>query len=163
MTSTEDRSRKPLRWEGFDYRTATTYFVTISTTDRRPLFGRVDENGRPHPSPIGLLVTETWLDLVERFPVELIAFVAMPDHVDGLLTIVPDKELAVETPSLGRVIGAFKSGAWRRTRSHLGEPAQLWQRGYHDRVVRSDDECRQFEWYIAENPARWAAARMPGA
>jgi len=85
----------------------------------------------------------------------------MPDHVHGLLTIRPDEDRAIESPSLGRVVGAFKSVAWRRTRRHLENSAQLWQRGYHDRVVRSDDECRQFEWYIAENPARWATTRMP--
>jgi REP element-mobilizing transposase RayT len=85
----------------------------------------------------------------------------MPDHVHGLLTILPGDASKEMRPSFGRIVGAFKSLSWRRAWAVGLIHDPFWQRGYHDRVVRPDDECHQFEWYITENPARWAAARMP--
>jgi len=111
-------------------------------------------------SQTGVQVTGAWLDLVDRFPVELVGFVAMPDHVHGLLTILPDENDQGKRLSLGAIVGAFKSISWHRARQAGLGPAALWQRGYYDRVVRSDRECQTFEWHIAENPARWASARM---
>jgi putative transposase len=31
----------------------------------------------------------------------------------------------------------------------------VWQRGFHDRVVRNDDEFDRIAWYIVTNPERW--------
>ena len=156
--------RKPLRWTGFDYRTPGVYFVTICTGNRRPLPGHVDDTGRLHPSSIGWSVSATWDHLPMRFAgLELVAFIAMPDHIHGLLAIAPSADEAGAAPALERVVNVFKAVANHRVRK-LDERADLfgslWQRGFHDRVVRSDDEMRQIEGYIAENPARWAASRM---
>jgi putative transposase len=155
--------RKTLRWTSFDYQTPAIYFVTICTAGRRPLLGQVDQTGRLHPSRIGLHVIDAWYTLPDRFPsLDLIAFVAMPDHVHGVLEIGPVTD---DRPKLtpGQVISTFKSVANHVTRQldeRAGRSGSMWQQGYHDRVVRSDDELRQFEWYITENPARWAVSRM---
>ncbi len=53
----------------------------------------------------------------------------------------------------GRIVGAFKARASRRA----GQ--KLWQRGYHDRIVRSEEELFAFRRYIAENPLRCALDR----
>ena len=163
-SSSEPVRRKSLRWRGYDYHTPGVYFVTICTARRHPLLGHVDETGRLHPSHIGWSVSETWHGLPDRFPnLELIAFIAMPDHVHGLLAIVTNDDAIQPPPALGRLVNVFKSVANHRVKQ-LDEGARLsgrlWQRGFHDRVVRSDDEMRQIEWYIKENPARWAASRM---
>ena len=45
----------------------------------------------------------------------------------------------------------------RGVREH-GWPAfqqRLWQRNYHDRVVRNDRELRAIREYVANNPAQW--------
>ncbi len=163
-SSVEPVRRKPLCWTGYDYHTPGVYFVTICTANRRPLLGDVDETGRLHPSRIGWSVSETWHDLPDRFPnLEPIAFIAMPDHVHGLLTLAPMANEAEAPPTLGRIVNVFKSIANHQVRQldeRTGLSGSLWQRGFHDRVVRSDDEMHQIEWYIKENPARWAASRM---
>jgi putative transposase len=87
----------------------------------------------------------------------------MPDHVHGLVEIMPvPVGGTVSTPcSLGNVIGAFKSLSARSANQVLGRRnVSFWQRGYYDRVVRSDDELERLRWYIDENPSRWAAARL---
>lgn len=88
----------------------------------------------------------------------------MPDHVHGLIEIVPMETVDLETiqnsPVLGDIIGAFKSLSARSANKVLGRRGgSFWQRGYYDRVVRSDDELERLRWYIEENPARWAASR----
>ena len=160
MPIQERPARKHLRWDGFDYCSQAMYFVTVCTADRQPILSRVDGAGRLELTEAGRGVLETWHGLSDRFPVELLAFVAMPDHVHAMLTIVPSPSGTSTTPSLGQIIGAFKSIAWHRVRAAGFEDGDMWQRGYYDRVVRSEDELRQIEWYIAENPARWAASRM---
>ncbi len=155
--------RKPLRWVGYDYRMPAIYFVTICTAGRKSLFGRVDGTGRLHASRIGLGVSDAWYALPDRFPeLVLIAFVAMPDHVHGIVEIRPSQDDQAPL-ALGQVISVFKSVAnhsVRKMDERAGVSGSIWQQGYHDRVVRSDEELRQIEWYIKENPARWAASRM---
>ncbi len=163
-SSSNPARRQTLRWTGFDYRIPGIYFVTICTTNREKHLGRVDDTGHLHPSRTGWTVSQAWHHLPERFPnVELISFVAMPDHVHGLLDLLPDTDDGRSSVALGQIISVFKSVSTRQARDldeHAGRSGSLWQRGYHDRVVRTDDEMRQIEWYIAENPARWAASRM---
>jgi hypothetical protein len=38
-----------------------------------------------------------------------------------------------------------------------GIAPRVWQRGYHDRIIRDDEELSKARWYIRTNPARWAA------
>ncbi len=164
ISSVSRTQRKSLRWAGFDYSAPGVYFITICTTSRRPLFAHVDDTGRLHPSPIGRSVSELWDDLPNRFPqVELIAFIAMPDHVHGVLAILPDAGAAKPPPTLGRIVSVLKSTTTHHTRALRasgGLSGPLWQQGFHDRVVRSDDELRQIEGYIQENPVRWASLRI---
>lgn len=141
------------------HRTPTISFVTICTADRREVLSHIDDQGEVQLSAIWRVIVETWFSLADRFPVDLIAFVAMPDHIHGLLRIQRDDTMSEATPSLGTIIGAFKSLAWHRARSVEPALETLWQRGFHDRVVRCDGEYDRVLRYIAENPTRWATER----
>lgn len=51
---------------------------------------------------------------------------------------------------------AFKSISAIQGNTALGRAnPPFWQRGYHDRVVRSDRELDQIRRYVSDNPARW--------
>ena len=66
--------------------------------------------------------------------------------------------------TLGRVIQAFKSittnqytgGVRRGWRRFSG---RLWQRNYHEHIIRAVDELTRIQQYIADNPAYWAFDR----
>ncbi len=61
-----------------------------------------------------------------------------------------------EAGSLGTIVGAFKSAATRRINASRNTPgATVWQRNYHDRILRDEDEWRRCRQYIETNPARW--------
>ena len=62
-----------------------------------------------------------------------------------------------------RVIGALKSLSAigiNRLLDRSGTP--VWQRSYHDRIVRNDAEWERLVQYIDENPARWAHKHIAG-
>ena len=74
-----------MRLPEYDYAQPATYFVTICVADRACLFGAVSD-GRMIPNPLGAAVGETWRDLAKRFrPVDLDAFVVMPNHARASL------------------------------------------------------------------------------
>lgn len=62
--------------------------------------------------------------------------------------------------SLGAMVGAFKSSVTRRINRLRGTPgAAVWQRGYHDHVIRHERAWHAIRRYIERNPARWTEDR----
>lgn len=59
--------------------------------------------------------------------------------------------------SVGAIVGSYKSAVTRRVNALRGiSGAAVWQRNYHDRIIRDDDELNRTREYIEINPARWA-------
>ena len=57
---------------------------------------------------------------------------------------------------LGNIVGSFKSAVSKGVNELRGTPgAPVWQKGYHDRIIRDDAEHDRIAQYIAENPANW--------
>ena len=142
-----------------DYASDGAYFITICTKNRIPWFGAV-KNGKMELSAAGLLAWECWLEIPEHFPfVSLGAFVAMPDHVHGIIIIdkngmVPDTRYVEARHAaplhLGCVVGGFKSAVTKKSRLHF--PKFAWQTRYYDRIIRGDAALRAVTRYIEKNP-----------
>jgi REP element-mobilizing transposase RayT len=81
--------------------------------------------------------------------VVLDVFVVMPNHVHAIVGI----DRRRRPPPLPAVVGAFKARASRAA------DRALWQRGYHDRIVRDETELAALREYIETNPLRWALDR----
>jgi putative transposase len=61
---------------------------------------------------------------------------------------------------LGRLIGAFETVTTGRVNDLEGTPgAQLWQRNYHERVIRNHLAMNALRRYVANNPVLWAPRR----
>ena len=161
--------RRSLRLQGYDYAKSGAYFVTVVTHDRRCLFGEIAGGGVRLNHP-GRVVAETWEWLETRYPfVTLDEYVVMPNHLHGLLAITDeggragDSRIAptgdrsgVGRKALGSLIGAFKTVATKRVNVARGAPGRrLWQRNFHDRVVRSEEDLDHIRAYIRDNPLRW--------
>ena len=81
------RRRHSIRLKGYDYSQPGAYFVTIVTQDRLCLFGDVI-GGTVRLNGAGRLAQAAWERLPCRFPgIDLDAFVAMPNHIHGLIAI----------------------------------------------------------------------------
>ena len=64
--------------------------------------------------------------------------------------------------SAGRIVQASKSLStveYARGVADRGWPSfpgRLWQRNYHERIVRDEAELDRIRQYIVDNPAHWA-------
>jgi|CXWL01.1.fsa_nt_gi REP element-mobilizing transposase RayT len=168
------RRRRSIRLQGYDYRQAGAYFVTICSTGRECFFGEIID-GQAVLSEVGRVVQETWDELPEHCPeVELDASVVMPNHLHGIIIVTGERGArhAVPLPmsptagsvfgkplagSLATFVRSFKSAASRRIHDLLGSQGRpIWQRGFYEHVVRNEAALDRIRRYIVESPLRWA-------
>lgn len=58
--------------------------------------------------------------------------------------------------SLGSFIAGFKSSVTKRINELRQTPAiPIWQRNYHERVIRDETELHRTRQYILDNPMAW--------
>jgi REP element-mobilizing transposase RayT len=127
------------------------YLVTTVTAHRQAVFDDL---------PQGRCVVRTLRELDLAGAARTLAFVVMPDHLHWLLALG-------EAMTLGRVVRLAKGRAARRIntlRREFGQPplAPLWQAGYHDRALRSEDDLRALARYVVGNPLRAGLVRRLG-
>ncbi len=160
--------RRSIRLKGYDYSQAGGYFVTICVQNRECVFGEIrDEEVRL--SSIGEIVQQEWLRTpIIRPHVELDKFVIMPNHIHGIIIIhgagrgtsrrAPTMERFGKPThdSLSTIIRGFKSATTKRVNEFRGIPGQqLWQRNYHEHVIRDEKDYRAIQEYIVNNPLQW--------
>ena len=72
-----------------------------------------------------------------------------------------DPDLFRPPRSLGSFVAGFKSAATTRINDHRGTSgASVWQRNYHDVIVRTERHWRNARAYIRRNPAEWDGDRL---
>ena len=129
-------------------------------------------------SEAGRVAHDEWVRTGNVRPdVALDASVVMPDHAHllfgivapgaagvpptggrGVLQYAPTDEARwFDSPSrsIGAVIRGYKGAVTRGVRALAGgSNVSVWQRGFYDRVVRTDREAEAIRRYIRENPGR---------
>ena len=90
----------------------------------------------------------------------------MPNHIH-LIVYVPtareiedgnERRLFRAPKSLSSLMAQFKANVTHRVRELLNDESyKVWQRGFHDRVIRNEKELERIRTYIIENPNRWAS------
>ena len=149
--------RRSARLAAFDYSTTAAYFVTAVTQHRLCVFGDRDT---AEPNAAGRIVAQQWQWLEDRFPtIELDEFVVMPNHVHGIVLLLPSGDGPART--LSDVIGAFKSlttleyGRGVRQCGWMPFEGKLWQRSYHEHVIRGRQDLAMIREYIVNNSRAW--------
>lgn len=154
--------RKSLRLRDYDYARVGMYFMTICAHDRACLFGSILAD-KMHMNELGSVIENCWNALPERHPqISLDAFVVMPNHVHGIVVIEAAEPGAMNrAPTLGEVVRAFKARCTRAWNAATHRPghATLWQRNYHEHVIRNASDLTRIREYIENNPAQWAIDR----
>jgi putative transposase len=151
-------NRCSVRLREYDYAQPGVYFVTICAFERRKLFGRLVEF-EVELSPVGRIVKDCWSSIPSMLSfVELDVVTIMPDHLHAILWIQNDRyrgSSSSDSGSLGRIINFFK-GACTRTlkRDSSCNIERLWQRNYHEHVVRNQEDLDRIREYILDNPVR---------
>lgn len=162
-------NRKLQRLKEFDYSTDGAYFVTICTHNRENIFGEI-QNGKMILNMCGEIVQEQWKWLGAQYPFVLLdEFCVMPNHFHGIIWINHDDVRNSRDHSAGRdrsvqdakikpipeLIGAFKTTASKRIHRETDCVDFSWQKSFHDRIVRNDDEMNRICEYILGNPQNW--------
>jgi REP element-mobilizing transposase RayT len=158
--------RKKLRLHGHDYSQNGAYFVTICVKDKHPILGSIASNvgaiiNRPQAeacmqiklSEHGMIVDETIKDISKYYPyVAVDKYVIMPNHIHMILIVNDydcDGRLIIAPTCISTVIKQLK----RHVSKRLG--FSMWQKSFHDRIIRNEEEYRQICKYIDENPSNW--------
>jgi len=129
------RHRRPTRLKTFDYKGRYSYFVTCSTFERRKRFT---------DCAIVNLVTDQILRTCNDRSFEVVAYGFMEDHLHLVIRGTSDASDFRSTMKLLRQRTAI---ACRHARSQ-----RLWQGGYHERVLRREDDVSSYVKYVVENP-----------
>jgi putative transposase len=155
-----DRNRKPTRRADTDYARPGWYFVTLVTRHRYPYFGAII-NGVDWLNEAGIVIEEAWLSLPDYVQgIRVDEYMLMPNHLHGIVVIKPHSS-AEHLPVLSEVIQVFKSlstNAYSKGVVDRGwEPfdGHLWQRSFHDQIIRSAEHLNHIRTYIADNPQHW--------
>ena len=156
--------RRSIRLKGHDYTHPGAYFVTVCVQNRECLLGEIVEGTMIANGP-GRMVQSVWNDIPAHYSgVGIDAFVVMPNHIHGIVTLathgmqaggldpllsLPDVVHRFKSLTTSRYISGFHHEGW------LPFDRRLWQRNYYEHVVRSERELERIREYIVGNPAKW--------
>ncbi|MDE5750846.1 MAG: hypothetical protein K2H87_08795, partial [Duncaniella sp.] len=176
-----DRHR--LRGDWHDYNLG-VYFVTICCSKKRHIFGKIND-GKMIMSDIGRIVDRCISDISLHTPfAEVWNYVVMPNHIHLVISISPvlvgaqyiapaSTEVSAmgclkppkhgETCSdfhhnsgLAVTIRTFKAACTRLVRAQSRYSSiSLWQRGFHEHIIRSQVAFDNIMAYIDTNVERW--------
>jgi REP element-mobilizing transposase RayT len=146
------RERRRLRSPRRDYTAAGSYFVTVCASIRAPVFGAI-VGDEVRLTDAGRLVEACWLEIPEHFQsVRLDAFVVMPDHLHGILELMPAR-VGAGRACLSVVVGSFKAAVTKGLNERRGVGrSSPWERGFNDHVIRDAADMARIRDYIRRNP-----------
>ncbi|MGD8594985.1 MAG: transposase [Gammaproteobacteria bacterium] len=115
------------------------YHLTTSTKHRQPYFSNIH---------LGRIVVQALRYQHEQGKVHSLAFVVMPDHLHWLVQLGPGT-------TLKKLMSTVKGWSTSRIRQATKIDNQdIWQRGYYDHALRSDEDVQSVARYIVANPLR---------
>jgi REP element-mobilizing transposase RayT len=157
-----DFHRRSIRLKGWDYSNNGYYFVTICAKDRENIFGEIVGARLDSPkirlNNRGIIVNDVWRDLPNHINnIVLDEFIVMPNHIHFILIIKNNnKGESSLAPTLGWIIGMFKSEISKRINKIEGLPRTIWfQRNYFERIIRTEEEYFSKRIYIRNNVINW--------
>ncbi|MDB5997742.1 MAG: transposase [Pseudomonas sp.] len=118
------------------------YLLTAVTHNRNPFFADW-RTGRLVVDQFRQAQTQEWADSL--------AWVVMPDHFHWLVEL--------QENTLPALMLATKSCCARAVNAHLKRRGPLWQRGFHDRAIRWEEDLQAVARYVVANPVRAGLVR----
>ena len=167
--------RKPNRLAKFDYNSTGAYFLTICTNNRCQILSRiVGGDVIDAPKNIELLpfgkIADIYINQLNDFydHITVDSYVIMPNHIHIMLlvsrggasrTSPPTSEIENDesrTPlntNQHSCVSQFVSTFKRFCNKEYGK--NIWQRYFHDHIIRNREDYEEHLKYIYENPTRW--------
>ena len=147
--------RKNNRLKKYDYSTNGAYFITICTKNRRCLLSTIVGATIGRPSSVVLtsagMATEKAICQISSKYVAVFVdhYVIMPNHIHILLSIQRECGRPMVAPTISTVVQQMKGYVTKI----LGR--NIWQKSFHDHIIRSQSDYDKIWQYIDTNPLRW--------
>lgn len=160
--------RKNIRLKGYDYSQSGAYFITLCVKDRYNLLWEndVDVGTRivrhhdiiqyPQLSNTGKVVDIAVNNIHEKYPTILVdKYVIMPNHIHTILVLQGEDERIINSgrpmaaPTISTVINQMKGYVTKQ----IG--FSIWQKLFHDHIIRNEAEYQKIWEYIDTNPLKW--------
>lgn len=137
--------RKSPRLTGYDYKTGNYYFITVCTHNKQCLFGKPGKLNQ-----FGRIVKQSILKISRHYDsISIDNYIIMPNHIHMIVAVEDHNTVSLET-----IIGLFKSGISREI--HKIEPdIQVWQRSFHDHIIRNQQSYEKIWQYVTYNHQKW--------
>ncbi len=163
--------RKNIRLKDYGYSQNGAYFVIICTQNRECYLGeivvgegfplpnvRLNESGKIINEHIGRISTKYISAKIDKY-------IIMPNHIH-MIIVLKNNETHVNgaenpgtgnpSPTIGNIIGWYKYQTTREFNIISGTVGlKLWQRSYHDHIIRNEQEYQKIWEYIDTNPQKW--------
>lgn len=146
--------RKNIRLKDYDYSQNGYYFVTICTHEKKCVLWGPNVGapiGRPELSEIGNIIENAIKNIPAIYKNVLIDnYVIMPNHIH-MIIVLQDSEggRAMHAPTISTIINQFKGYVTKQ----IGQ--SIWQKSFHDHIIRNDKEYHEIYEYIENNPLKW--------
>ncbi len=175
--------RKPTRLQNYDYSTGGAYFITLCTHNKQKILCNiVNISGSTTPkvnsnakilsnsvgegaldvpkivlSPIGEIAQQELLKIESHYDnVKIDKYIIMPNHIHLIVTLT---ERINPSPTIkydiSNVIGKFKAAVTRNVGNAFMHSEKLWQRSFHDHIIRNENDYKEIWQYIDTNPQKW--------
>ena len=170
-----------IRLQNWDYAWNGAYFITICTQNREHFFGNIVDKYM-ELSPVGVLANLFWYEIRNHTKrVELGAFVVMPDHIHGVVSLTgsplspvktrhalspqqqhalsPQKNIGQQRfqnqgkHTISSIIGSYKSAVARQ--AHCMGIDFAWQSRFYEHIIRDEKSYDRIKKYIIANPMKW--------
>lgn len=147
--------RKPTRLQGYDYSTPGAYFITICVKDRKQLLSTiVGDDAYIVPqnilSQIGLICDKYINNINTKYEnVTVDKYVIMPNHIHMIISLHGTMMASSPTNSIESIIRSFKI----MVSKEIG--ISIWQRSYHDHIIRGEKDYQKIWNYIDTNILGW--------
>ena len=137
-------TRKSPRIPNYDYSNNNYYFLTLCTYGKKCIFGQL-----PEMNQLCTIVREH-IDNISDYHngVMVDKYVVMPNHIHMILV------LQKSNISVNYIVAFFKTGVTKQIRRQYPN-MRVWQRSFHDHIIRNQKDYERIWEYIDTNPLRW--------
>lgn len=154
--------RRPNRLKGHDYSQNGAYFITVCVKGRAEILWEpvgVDcvRPGQPVPlSDIGKIIDREIGRIRSVYPnVAAEKYCVMPNHIHMILLIFNGENGRTQfAPTISRVVKQWKGSITKQ----IG--VSIWQKSFHDHIIRNEREYQKIWNYIDGNPYCWKTDRF---
>lgn len=142
----------------YDYSSAGSYFITICSKDKKPIFSRIVGVGDLDDPRVclyryGEIINNNIEYMNEIYDyIEIYNYVIMPNHIRILISVYSGGMSRSPSPT-NQVIPSFVRTLKRFVNKEAGE--NIFQRSYNDHIIRDERDYLARWKYIDNNPVKW--------